>query len=170
MARIDAGVRQGDEITPFYDPMIAKMVVHGSSREAALASLASALEASHALGVTTNIDFLGAVAVHPDFSNGDVDTGLIERDLAQLVTKRSAPVEATALAALEVLDLVQERRSYADAVYDPGLASLAGASGPTPTMSPFSRPMTSGSRSASVSNVTGAIASAVLTASLLSRI
>ena len=119
-ARVDAGVRQGDEITPFYDPMIAKVIVHGSSRKAALASLASALEASHALGVTTNIDFLAALAVHPGFSNGDVDTGLIERDLAQLVAKRSAPIEATALAALEALDLTQQRRRpEADAEHDP---------------------------------------------------
>ena len=107
MARVDAGVRQGDEITPFYDPMIAKLIVHGSSRQSALDSLSSTLEACQAIGVTTNIPFLAALAGHADFASGNVDTGLIDRDLERLVARPDAPLEAFALAALEALGLVR---------------------------------------------------------------
>ena len=109
-ARIDSGVRQGDEITPFYDPMIAKLIVHGSDREAARRKLLSALGDSHAVGVTTNIAFLAALADHPDFRDGHVDTGLIDRELATLTKKPELLIEALALAALESLGLLSNDR------------------------------------------------------------
>ncbi len=107
MARIDSGVREGDEITPYYDPMIAKLIAHGPDRRAALARLQAALRRSRAVGVTTNLPFLEALAKHPGFSRGDVDTGLIDRDLETLTARPDAPAEALALAAIEALGLIR---------------------------------------------------------------
>ena len=110
LGRIDSGVREGDEITPYYDPMIAKLIVHGPDRESARRALLTALNNSHAIGVTTNITFLAALADHPDFRAGQVDTGLIDRDLAMLTKGPGAPIEALALAALESLGFLSNER------------------------------------------------------------
>jgi len=106
--RIDSGVRQGDAVTPFYDPMIAKVIVHGPTRTEALNRLRSALAECHVAGTVTNLAFLGALARHEGFARGEVDTGLIARDLASLVGVSAAPEEATALAALAALGLLRE--------------------------------------------------------------
>ncbi|MGI9484621.1 MAG: acetyl/propionyl/methylcrotonyl-CoA carboxylase subunit alpha [Geminicoccaceae bacterium] len=119
LARIDSGVREGDEITPHYDPMIAKLIVHGQSREAALGRLSSALDNSRTVGVTTNVAFLRKLAGHPGFGHGEVDTGLIDRDLEQLVARPDAPIEALALAALEALGLIRGHRSSDEVDCDP---------------------------------------------------
>ncbi len=102
--RIDTGVREGDAITPFYDPMIAKIIVHGDTRDAALNKLAAALSASHVAGTITNARFLLELARHPAFAAGDVDTGLIERHFDDLVATVAVPNEAIALAALAALN------------------------------------------------------------------
>ncbi len=99
LARVDTGVRAGDEITPYYDPMIAKVIVHGRDRASALRKLSRALEATRAAGSVTNIAFLAALARHPAFVAGDVDTGLIERDLAALTASEKPNIETIALAA-----------------------------------------------------------------------
>ena len=104
--RIDAGVRQGDEISPWYDPMIAKVIAHGPDRAAALRQLSTALEACQIAGCTTNVAFLAALTRHEGFAAGAVDTGLIARDLAALTAPRTLPPEAPALAALAALDLI----------------------------------------------------------------
>ena len=78
-ARIDSGVVAGDEISPWYDPMIAKVTVHGPNRARALQSLSAALGASRVTGTVTNLDFLRGLSRLPDFVSGDVDTGLIAR-------------------------------------------------------------------------------------------
>jgi 3-methylcrotonyl-CoA carboxylase alpha subunit len=83
--RADSGVRPGDSISPWYDPMIAKVIVHGPTRAAALQKLSDALARTQVAGSVTNLAFLGALARHPGFAAGDVDTGLIERDLADLL-------------------------------------------------------------------------------------
>jgi len=83
-ARIDTGVRQGDDITPFYDPMIAKLTVHGETRAAALRQLDCALSETQIAGTTTNVAFLQALARNKEFAAGHVDTGLIERQLEGL--------------------------------------------------------------------------------------
>ncbi len=88
-ARADSGVRSGDTISPFYDPMIAKVVVHGATRAVALARLRAALRATEVAGTVTNLAFLGALADHAGFAAGDVDTGLIARDIEGL----TAPAE-----------------------------------------------------------------------------
>ena len=77
--RVETGVRAGDTVSPFYDPMIAKLVVHGPDRATALAALSDALESTEIAGSITNIAFLAALARDPDFASGDVDTGLIAR-------------------------------------------------------------------------------------------
>ena len=105
-ARIETGIRSGDEITPFYDPMIAKLVVHGDTRSEALGRLHAALQATQAAGSVTNLDFLARLSSHTDFAAGIVDTGLIERDAEALTTLIAPPQTAVALAALVSLGLV----------------------------------------------------------------
>jgi 3-methylcrotonyl-CoA carboxylase alpha subunit len=89
--RIDAGVREGDGITPHYDPLIAKIIVHGADRAQALSRLRSALERTELVGTTTNLSFLSALALSADFSEERLDTGLIDRELASLTGEREAP-------------------------------------------------------------------------------
>ncbi|MFT5270548.1 MAG: 3-methylcrotonyl-CoA carboxylase alpha subunit [bacterium] len=84
-ARIDSGVTQGDAISPWYDPMIAKVTTHGPDRAAALKRLTLALGATEVAGTTTNVAFLGALSCNPDFVAGRVDTGLIARDIDSLI-------------------------------------------------------------------------------------
>lgn len=82
--RIDSGVRPGDTITPFYDPMIAKLIVHGADRTAALARLTGALGEFEIVGPSTNVEFLQRIAGSAPFMAADLDTGLIERNHASL--------------------------------------------------------------------------------------
>src|SRR6195952_3330699 len=77
--RIDSGVREGDTITPFYDPMIAKLIVHGRDRADALLRMALALKQCEVVGPSTNIGFLHRIVTSEAFVAGDLDTGLIER-------------------------------------------------------------------------------------------
>jgi 3-methylcrotonyl-CoA carboxylase alpha subunit len=101
--RVDSGVREGDEITPFYDPMIAKLIVHGSNREEALARMTRALEACEAVGPHTNIEFLRRVVASAPFASAQLDTGLIERHHDTLFAndaKLTKEVVALATAAL----------------------------------------------------------------------
>ncbi|MBZ7925212.1 acetyl/propionyl/methylcrotonyl-CoA carboxylase subunit alpha [Ensifer adhaerens] len=98
--RVDAGVRQGDRITPFYDPLIAKLIVHGPNRSAALAKLENALRACRIGGTITNLDFLARLAAEPDFRAGHPDTGLIDRSIDQLTATLAPSDAALALAAI----------------------------------------------------------------------
>ncbi|MDP2084622.1 MAG: biotin carboxylase N-terminal domain-containing protein, partial [Gemmobacter sp.] len=96
--RADSGVRPGDTISPWYDPMIAKVIVHGPTRAAALQRLSDALARTQVAGSVTNLAFLGALARHPGFAAGDVDTGLIERDLPALLAQAEPRAEVTVAA------------------------------------------------------------------------
>ena len=78
--RVDTGVEQGGEVTPFYDPMIAKVIAHGATRDAARTALADMLDGTAVWPVRTNAAFLIAALEHPQFIAGTVDTGLIGRD------------------------------------------------------------------------------------------
>jgi 3-methylcrotonyl-CoA carboxylase alpha subunit len=118
--RIDAGVAAGGEITPWYDPMIAKLIVHGADRAAALARLCQALAEVEIAGVTTNVAFLGRVASSRAFGAAELDTGLIERNRAELFQKE--PVSSEVLAAVAFAELVEEERAareHAAASSDP---------------------------------------------------
>ncbi|TVP72004.1 MAG: acetyl/propionyl/methylcrotonyl-CoA carboxylase subunit alpha [Rhodobacteraceae bacterium] len=104
-ARIDTGVRAGDEISPWYDPMIAKIITHGPSRAVALKRLEAALAASEVAGCVTNLEFLGALTRHAGFRAGAVDTGLIARDLAELTSAPELAAWEWAAAAALAIDL-----------------------------------------------------------------
>ncbi|RWL18894.1 MAG: acetyl/propionyl/methylcrotonyl-CoA carboxylase subunit alpha [Mesorhizobium sp.] len=97
--RIETGVRAGDAISPFYDPMIAKLIVHGKSRQAALEALGIALSQTEIAGSTVNTAFLAALAADADFSAGDVDTGLIGRHQQALTAVPPPSSEIVAAAA-----------------------------------------------------------------------
>ena len=104
--RADSGVRAGDEITPFYDPMIAKLITHGPTREVALAQLRSALERTVVAGSVTNLPFLAALTRHDGFAAGQVDTGLIERDQDGLTAVPDAAPAVVATAAIAAIDML----------------------------------------------------------------
>ena len=89
--RVDTGIEQGDEITPFYDPMIAKLVVWDVDRDAALARMWQALADYRIVGVSTNVAFLSRLVVCPAFADADLDTGLIERSREFLFPAHSEP-------------------------------------------------------------------------------
>jgi 3-methylcrotonyl-CoA carboxylase alpha subunit len=89
--RVDTGIEEGDEITPHYDPMIAKLIVWDVDRHAALARMRQALADYRIVGVTTNVDFLSRLVACPAFANADLDTGLIERSREFLFPAASEP-------------------------------------------------------------------------------
>ena len=97
--RIDSGVAQGLEISPYYDPMIAKLVVRGGDRNAALAQLSAALSQTQIAGVKTNIGFLSKVGLHPAFRSGDISTGFIQTHATELFSGAS-PSNAVFAAAI----------------------------------------------------------------------
>lgn len=84
--RVDSGVEQGDEITAFYDPMIAKIIAHGPNREAALSKLAAACAGIEVWPVRSNAGLLARIAVDPDFRAARIDTGFLDRHGESLVT------------------------------------------------------------------------------------
>src|SRR6185503_3416651 len=85
--RVDTGVREGDTVTPFYDPMIAKVIVHDRDRTSAMRRMAALMGETEVVGVTTNAALLKALCSHPAFVGGEVDTGFIERYRADLFPK-----------------------------------------------------------------------------------
>ncbi len=111
--RVDAGVAEGDVVSPFYDPMIAKLIAHGADRAEAARRLAEALAHTEVAGVATNAAFLTRLLRQPDFLAGAVDTGFIERHGADLLPP-PAPPSDTALA-LATLAVLAQRRDTARA-------------------------------------------------------
>jgi 3-methylcrotonyl-CoA carboxylase alpha subunit len=103
--RADTGVRSGDVISPHYDPMIAKVITHGPTRDIALKRLSQGLAETHVAGTVTNLAFLGALAAHKDFAAGDVDTGLIGRDIEALAAAPATDPSSHAWAAMVALGL-----------------------------------------------------------------
>ena len=94
--RIDTGVEEGGEVSPFYDPMIAKLIAHGETRDDAIANLLHGVDETEVWPVRTNAGFLGLLLEHPDFQSGNVDTGLIGRDLDRLVNPPEPDVDELA--------------------------------------------------------------------------
>ena len=110
--RVDGGVRAGDAISPYYDPMIAKLIVRGADREQARARMLRALAATQIVGVHTNVAFLSRLMGDEAFAQADLDTGLIERRRETLLPA-PAPVmrESLLLATAAVLEQEKERDS-----------------------------------------------------------
>jgi 3-methylcrotonyl-CoA carboxylase alpha subunit len=106
--RLDAGVEEGDEIGPHYDPMIAKLVVWDATRDRALARMRAALAQVRIVGVANNVEFLARLVASPAFASADLDTGLIEREREFLFpARRETPEEVWLLAALAELEREQ---------------------------------------------------------------
>jgi len=106
--RVDTGVEQGDEITPHYDPMIAKLIVWDADRAAALARMRQALADYRIVGVTANVDFLSRLVACPAFADADLDTGLIERSRDFLFPEQAQPPRDAFLVAT-VAELLREQ-------------------------------------------------------------
>jgi 3-methylcrotonyl-CoA carboxylase alpha subunit len=102
--RVDTGVEEGDAISPYYDPMIAKLIVHGETRERACALILQALAQYRVVGVANNVEFLSRLVACPAFAQADLDTGLIERQHDFLFPRQvEIPREAWLAAALAEL-------------------------------------------------------------------
>ncbi|WPB59377.1 acetyl/propionyl/methylcrotonyl-CoA carboxylase subunit alpha [Xylophilus sp. GOD-11R] len=110
--RIDDGVREGDTITPFYDSMIAKLIVHGDDRQQALARLDAALARMRIVGLPTNVQFLRRVLASDSFAHARLDTALIERERAVLFDQDTLG-RAPAIAAAVVRQLADEEKTAA---------------------------------------------------------
>ena len=108
--RVDSGVRQGDAISPFYDSMVAKLIVHGDTREQALARLDEALAQTHIVGLATNVQFLRMVARTESFAKANLDTALIPREEAVLFQQERVGLPLAAAAAV-AQTLLRERAS-----------------------------------------------------------
>nr|MBL8454932.1 acetyl/propionyl/methylcrotonyl-CoA carboxylase subunit alpha [Zoogloeaceae bacterium] len=117
--RVDTGVEEGDEISPHYDPMIAKLIVWDQTRERALARMLQALADYRVVGVANNVEFLSRLTACPAFAGADLDTGLIEREKAYLFPEPHAvPAEVWQVAALAEL-LRESGRAARSAARDP---------------------------------------------------
>jgi len=127
LPRVDTGFGAGDTISPFYDSMIAKLIVWGKDRAHALARLDAALTATHLVGVHTNVAFLRRVVGSRSFAVADLDTALIERERANLFAQPALPSEIV-IAAVVAHQLLLEQEQ------------IASASAPGPFSDPWSRP------------------------------
>ena len=107
--RVETGVEEGDEVTPFYDPMIAKLVVHGSDRAAALRRLEQALDGCLIAGPSSNLGFLRAVIGSEPFRAGAVDTGWLDREGAASIAELEPGDEDVVLAALALAEALAEQ-------------------------------------------------------------
>ncbi len=119
--RIDTGVEQGDAVSVFYDPMIAKLIVHDMDRARALARLREALAGCHVAGLKTNIGFLEALARHPAVVEGRIDTGYLDRHLDEFLQGAARPGSgelATAAVAF-LLRAQQDEAAHAAALGSP---------------------------------------------------
>jgi acetyl-CoA carboxylase biotin carboxylase subunit len=116
--RVDSGFTVGDEVTHFYDPLLAKLIVHAENREIAIQRMQAALKEFIVHGVVTNIDFLQAVLSHPDFQNGEVTTRWVEKTLESngqpFDTQEQAPALHIIAAALADLTIVNRQSEIAN--------------------------------------------------------
>ena len=112
--RIDDGVREGDTISPFYDSMVAKLIVHGQTREEALARLDEALAQTRIVGLNTNVQFLRYVVRSPSFAQANLDTALIQREAAVLFNQEPVGLAMAAAAAIAQTLLGEKATEGAD--------------------------------------------------------
>ena len=116
--RVDTGVRQADTVTPFYDPMIAKVIVHDRDRTSALRRMAALMGETEVVGVTTNSALLKALCSHPAFVGGEVDTGFIERHRETLFSK-PAPAGDRAFAVATLARVLEWQDGMVPSATDP---------------------------------------------------
>jgi 3-methylcrotonyl-CoA carboxylase alpha subunit len=102
--RVETGVKEGDLVSPYYDPMIAKLVVHGPDRESAIGSLSDMSRSVQCWPVRTNAAFLVKLLGHPEFAAGEADTGLIARDLEAVLPAERASERVLESVAMMVVD------------------------------------------------------------------
>ncbi|ORU92750.1 MAG: methylcrotonoyl-CoA carboxylase [Cycloclasticus sp. symbiont of Poecilosclerida sp. N] len=112
--RVETGVEQGDTISVFYDPMIAKLVVWGETREVARARLLNALGDSGIIGVENNIAFLETLATHPDFIDNKIDTQYIDAKLDKILDSSRVELPQNVLLAASVRLLLDQQKSVAN--------------------------------------------------------
>ncbi len=106
--RVDTGFRAGDTVTPYYDALLAKLIVWADDRNAARGRMIEALRDFEIAGVTTNLGFLAALLQHPQVARGEIDTGFIERELSNLTAGR--PLTALDMAAACAAVILREQR------------------------------------------------------------
>jgi len=124
--RLDSGIAAGSQVSHFYDPLLAKLIVHAEDRPAALRRMQTALSEMVIHGVTTNLDFLQALLAHPDFQAGSVTTRWVETTFAGWAPSPEPPLEALIATALAETLL-------------PGSTNLSTSAGPDPH-SPWKTP------------------------------
>jgi acetyl/propionyl-CoA carboxylase alpha subunit len=115
--RVDSGFTAGSEVTHFYDPLLAKLIVHAEDRQPAIERMQAALRDFVVHGVVTNIDFLQAVLSHPDFKNGEVTTRWVETKFDG--SSSSEPSFAALIAASLADSTVSNQKSEITNEYDP---------------------------------------------------
>lgn len=113
--RIDAGYREGDSVSPYYDAMLAKMIAWAPTRDVAIDRLNRGLEDSDVRGIVTNIPFLSALITHPKVRANAIDTGFIERELAVLTQPSPAPGELELCAAVAAIVNDERQASQGEA-------------------------------------------------------
>jgi len=119
--RVDTGVVEHDEVSPFYDPMIAKLIVWDESRDRAIARMRRALDDYRIAGMTTNLNFLSRLVSHPAFAAAQLDTGFINAHQADLLSPEQAePTQALLLGALYLL-LKQQPATNSGSPWQTGL-------------------------------------------------
>ena len=135
--RIDTGVREGDEVTMHYDPMIAKLSLHGDDRRAAIDRAIAALKAYPVLGVTTNISYLIAILQQPAFQSGDLHTGFLAEQMPDWTDGRDGDADL-ALAIAAVNEYARRQGGSAGSGHRAGgLAAAAAATTPWHTLGRF---------------------------------
>jgi len=140
--RVDTGIETGGEVSPYYDPMIAKMIAHAPTREAALDKLAAALDRTVIVGPRTNVAFLAALCRTRDFQNGRFDTGFIDSNIADLLARpEDMDGAAAAFGAARLIDRDRQRlaqRRDPDSSASPwDIADAFQLSGPRVTIVPL---------------------------------
>ena len=123
--RVDSGVETGDAITPYYDPMIAKLIAYGSDRETAIRRMGAALDQYTILGVTTNIAFLRDVIANEAFFAGDTTTAFIDNHLADWTPEPATDAELDIAAIAATLMGQQSPHNHAaNRSMTPGIALM----------------------------------------------
>ncbi len=119
--RLDAGVVEGDTVTIFYDPMIAKLIVHGADRAQALARLRGALAECEIVGPKSNIGFLERLVRHPSVVEGRIDTGYLDRHLDEFMPAVGLDArQRVAIAVATLLEQEADAQQQAASAQDPG--------------------------------------------------